>query len=168
MEKNLANILTGCRILCSIFMIFIPLFSAYFYIVYLLCGFSDMIDGTVARKTNSNNEFGARLDTVADCVFLAVSVAKFLPVIEIPGWLWVWIAMIAGIKLRNIVWGWINRKKLISMHTMMNKMTGFLLFLFPLVLHFVELKYSAIVVCAVATYAAIQEWYYIGMGHEIM
>lgn len=31
-----------------------------------------MIDGTVARKTNSDSEFGARFDIVAYFIFVAV------------------------------------------------------------------------------------------------
>ena len=69
MKKHIANIITGSRIVFSFPLLFIPLSSAWFYMFYLLCGFSDMIDGTVARKTKSVSEFGARLDTVSDFVF---------------------------------------------------------------------------------------------------
>ena len=52
----------------------------------------------------------------------------------------------------------------------MNKATGFLLFLLPLTLGFIELKYSYVIVCSVATASAIQEGYFIGtalvMGPE--
>ncbi len=57
LKKYIANIITSCRIVCSILMLFFPGFSVQWYILYLLCGFSDMIDGTVARKTNSDSEF---------------------------------------------------------------------------------------------------------------
>lgn len=50
MKKHIANIITSCRILCSIIMMFFPVFSIMFYIMYLLCGLTDMIDGTIARK----------------------------------------------------------------------------------------------------------------------
>ena len=43
-----------------------------------------MIDGSVARKTNSVSEFGARFDTVADFIFITVSLGKFLPLMHIP------------------------------------------------------------------------------------
>ncbi|MBR5810800.1 MAG: CDP-alcohol phosphatidyltransferase family protein [Bacteroidales bacterium] len=76
-------------------------FSVQFYILYLLCGFSDMIDGTVARWTNSISESGARFDTVADFIFVIVSLIKFLPSIHIPRWLWIWIIMIAILKISN-------------------------------------------------------------------
>lgn len=48
MEKHIANIITISRILCSIWMLFGPVFSAGFYGLYLLCGFTDMVDGLVA------------------------------------------------------------------------------------------------------------------------
>ena len=54
----MANIVTGCRILCSIFIVFSPAFSVRFYVFYLICGLTDMVDGTIARKTNTDSEFG--------------------------------------------------------------------------------------------------------------
>ena len=157
MIKHIANIVTGCRIWGSVILLFFPAFSVEFYIIYLICGFTDMIDGTIARKTNSTSELGAKIDTVADLVFVAVSLIKILPVIHIPMWLWIWGVVIAIIRIGNIIWGYISKKQLISLHTIMNKITGLLLFLLPLTFHFVELKYSSIAVCIIATFAAIQE-----------
>ena len=154
-----ANIITGCRIFFSIVMLFFPVFSYEFFILYLSCGVTDMIDGTLARKTNSVSEFGAKFDTVADFMFVAVSLIKILPVINIPTWLWIWIIVIAIIKIGNIIFGIIYKQKLISLHTSMNKITGLLLFLLPLTLFFIELKYTALVVCIIATFSAIQEGY---------
>ena len=164
MIKHIANILTGCRILGSILLLFFPVFSWEFYIIYLLCGFSDMIDGTIARKTNSTSEFGSKIDTAADLVFVAVSLIKFLPTIHIPQWLWIWGGVIAIIKIGNIIWGYVSKKQFISLHTIMNKVTGLLLFLLPLTVSFVELKHSSIVVCSIATFSAIQEGFYIGIN----
>ena len=123
-----------------------------------------MIDGSVARKTNSVSEFGARFDTVADFIFITVSLGKFLPLMHIPKWLWIWIVLIAIIKICNILCGFIYKKKLITLHTIMNKITGILLFLLPLTLHLVELEYISLVVCPIATFSAIQEGYYIRTG----
>ena len=157
MAKHIANILTGYRILGSILLLFFPAFSVAFYIIYLFCGFSDMIDGTIARKTNSISKFGSQLDTIADLVFAAVSMIRLLPVIHLPQWLWIWCGMIAIIKIGSIIWGYVSKKQFISMHTIMNKATGLLLFLVPLTISFMELKYTAIVVCPIATISAIQE-----------
>ena len=54
-----------------------------------------MVDGMVARRTNTASEFGARLDTAADFVFVVVCLIRLLPAIEIPAWLYVWIGVIA-------------------------------------------------------------------------
>ena len=161
MTKHLANILTGCRIFGSILLLFFPAFSSVFYITYLLCGFSDMTDGTIARKTNSVSKFGSQLDTAADLLFAVVSCIKLLPALRIPGWLWIWIGVIAAIKTGNILWGYVYTKQFISFHTAMNKVTGLLLFLLPLTLSFAELKYTAIAVCSAATLSAVQEGFYV-------
>ena len=166
MRINVANIFTSFRIIGSILLLFIPVFSETFYNIYILCGFSDMIDGTIARKTNSASEFGAKIDTVADLIFVAVSLSKLLSTIYIPGWLWIWVSVIAIIKIGNIIWGHIFKKQFIYFHTIMNKITGLLLFLLPLTLFFVDLKYSSFVVCLVATFSAIQEGVYIAIDCE--
>jgi len=160
MTKHIANILTGCRIFGSVLLLFFPVFSAAFYIIYLFCGFSDMVDGTIARKTNSTSRFGSRLDTIADLIFVMVSLFKLLPAFHIPGWLWIWIGVIAVIRIGNILWGYLSKKQFISLHTIMNKLAGLLLFLLPLTISFVELKYTAIAVCSIATLSAMQEGVY--------
>lgn len=157
----MANIITGCRILCSILLLFVPAFSSTFYILYLVAGFTDMVDGPIARKTNTANEFGSRLDTIADIVFVAACMIKLLPVLTIPTWLCVWIGVIAIIKVFNIISGYIVQKKLVAKHTIMNKVTGAVLFILPLTLSVVDLKYSGGFICTIAILAAIQEGYLI-------
>ena len=159
MKKHIANIITGSRIVFSLPLLFIPLTSAWFYALYLLCGLSDMIDGAVARKTKCASEFGARLDTVSDFVFMTTALIKFVPHLHIPVWLWIWIGVIAMMKLGNAAWGFIRTKKLVSPHTVLNKVTGFLLFLLPMTISFIELTYTLPFVCAVATAAAMHEVY---------
>ena len=166
MKKHIANILTGSRILGSILLLGLPVFTSAFYITYLFCGFTDMIDGTIARKTNSASELGAKIDTAADLVFATVSLIKILPAIPIPQWLWIWGSVIAIIKVSNILWGYVSMKQFISLHTIMNKIAGLLLFLVPVTLPFMEIRYSALVVCAIATVAAIQEMAYIAANCE--
>ena len=164
MKKQIANIITSCRILGSIGLLFCPVFSAYFYGLYIFCGLTDMVDGTIARKTNAVSEFGSRLDTVADFLFVIASFGKLVPVIRIPGWIWVWAAVIGVGKLINLVWGFTQTKKLPNLHTIANKATGLCLFLLPLTMPFADLRYTAPVVCVIATIATIQEGYSIAHG----
>ena len=160
MKKYIANIITASRIVLSLPLLFIPLTSAWFCALYLICGLSDMIDGTVARRTSSASEFGARFDTVSDFVFVTVDLIKFLPHLHIPIWLWIWIGIIAMIKFGNAALGFVRTKKLISPHTVLNKITGLLLFLLPLTINFVDLTYTLPIVCTLATVAAIHEVYF--------
>ncbi len=147
--------------MCSIILLFCPVFSPTFYALYIAAGVSDMLDGAIARKTSTVSEFGSKLDTVADFVMVTLCLIKLLPVIHIPTWLLIWIIVIAVIKAVNLISGYVTRKKIVVLHTIMNKVTGILLFVLPLTLKIIDLKYSGAIASAVATFAAIQE------GHMI-
>ena len=162
--KHIADIITGSRIVFSIAFLSFPPFSPMFYVMYTAAGLTDMIDGTVARKTDTVSAFGAKLDTAADLVFVAVCLIKLLPILDIPMWMYIWIAVIALIKVINIISGYVRQKKWIVPHTLMNKVAGALCFLMPFTLSFIDLKYSSVIVCAAATFAAIQEGHFIRTG----
>ena len=168
MKKQVANLITFCRILGSIGLLFCPVFSACFYGLYIFCGLTDMVDGTIARKTGAFSEFGSRLDTVADFLFVISSFVKLVPEIRIPVWIWVWAAVIAVVKLVNLVRGFTQTKQMPALHTIANKATGLCLFLLPLTISFVDLRYTAPLVCAIATIAAIQEGYYIATDNHMI
>ena len=125
-----------------------------------------MADGIIARRMNTVSEFGEKFDTAADFAFVVVCLIKLLPVINMPAWLCVWIVMIVLIKIINIISGYIVQRKLAAVHSVMNKVTGVSLFILPLTFPIVPLKYLAIPVCAVATIAAVQEWYVISTGRD--
>lgn len=161
-----ANLITGVRILCSIALLFCQPFSPPFIVLYLIAGITDMTDGAMARKTNTTSELGAKLDTAADFVFVAVCLWKLLPSLAVPLWLWIWIVLIALIKMINTISGYVIQKRYVALHTVLNKVTGVLLFLLPMTLPVAELKYSAPLVCTVATLAAIQEGHFIRTGKE--
>lgn len=163
----MANLITSCRILLSLLLLFFPALSPGFYGLYLAAGLSDMLDGLVARRTNTASPLGARLDSMADLLFLAVCLLKLLPVLALPVWLWVWVGMIALLRLVNILSGFVCRKKLVLLHTGANKLTGALLFLLPLSLGFLNISCTAIPLCALASFAAIQEGHFIRTGRDL-
>lgn len=163
---GLANIITGIRVLCSIALLFCPVFSVAFYSLYITAGLTDMADGWVARKTNTVSPLGAKLDTIADVIFVVTCLFKLVPVLEIQTWLYVWIGIIAVIKVINVVFGFVVQKQFVAIHSVMNKVTGILLFVLPLTISFIDLRYSAAVVCFVATVAAVQEGHFIRTGLE--
>ena len=164
LKIRIADLITGMRILCSVALLFCQPFSLSFIVFYLVAGFTDMIDGAVARKTGTTSEFGAKLDTAADFVLVIVCLIKLLPDLHIPMWLIIWIIMIAVIKAINLVSGYVMRKEIVVLHTPMNKVAGILLFVLPLTLTFIDLKYSGVVISTLATFSSIQEGHLIRTG----
>ena len=150
--------------LLSAALIFFPAFSVPFYALYIAAGLSDMLDGAAARMTNTVSGFGEKLDTMADITFFAVCLVKLLPVMDIPLWLYVWTGLIALIKIINIASGYVTQKRFVALHTFANKAAGILLFALPLTFGFIDVRYSAIAVCAAATFAVVQEGHLIRTG----
>ena len=161
-----ADAITAIRIVCSMALLFCTAFAPVFYILYVIAGLTDMADGAVARRTGTASDFGARLDSAADFALVAACLVKLLPELAIPRWLWVWTAVIALVKAVNLVSGYVVQKRLVALHTAMNKAAGALLFLLPLTMPFVPLAFTAPIVCAVATFAAVQEGHFIRTGRE--
>lgn len=158
---DMANVITCCRILSSILIMFVPVLSPCFYVLYVFSGITDILDGYIARKTSTTSMFGANLDSIADFIFVIVCLVKVLPSVDVPQWLWIWIAVIAMIKLINILSGYVYQQRFVMLHTRANKATGLILFLCPISFLLFAVKYIAIPVCAIATFAAIQEGHYI-------
>ena len=153
----IANIITVSRILFSLAMILFPPSSVPFSALYLLCGVTDVLDGYVARKLHTESENGAMLDSAADLFFAAVYAVKILPLLNVPLWVWIWTAIIATAKITGILIASKKAHKLSIEHSIGNKLTGLLLFLLPLSVYIAEVKYGAILVCAVATVTVIKE-----------
>ena len=147
-------------------MLFCRTFSPAFWVFYFAAGLSDILDGALARKLNAVSKTGVKLDTAADVVFVAVCFIKLLPAVEFPLWLLVWIGIIALIKLITVISGFILRKQLVALHTAANKLTGALLFVLPLTIGWIPVSCSGGIVCAAATFAAIQEGHFIRTGRE--
>ena len=157
----IANFVTRLRIVFSLIMLYFPVFSPGFYACYMLAGITDMVDGSVARRFGTESEFGEKLDTVADIIFVAASLYKLLPAIALATGIWIWTGIIAVVKVINIISGFVVQKRFVAVHSLANKITGIALFLLPLTLPFVDIKYTAVLVCMLATFAAVQEGHFI-------
>jgi len=160
----MANIITFVRVICSIALLFCPALSTSFYCLFITAGFTDMIDGTVARKMGTESEFGSKLDTVADIIFVVICAIRILPILDLENWMLIWAGIIAIIKIVNIILGFVVEKRFVAVHSLMNKIAGGLLFALPLTVRVIDLRYFAAIVCVTATFAAIQEGHYIRIG----
>ena len=153
--KRIPNIISALRILGAIGLLFINPASVAFWVIYGLCGISDMLDGYLARKLQAQTKTGAVLDSVADLCLVICCAIRLIPVMQIPTWLWIWAGIIAAIKLVNQVSALVVFKHFCFPHTMANKLTGLLLFLtLPTVFWSIV---PIALVAGVATFAAVQE-----------
>ena len=96
--RNVANYITVSRIIMAIVLFAAEPFSRAFYIIYICCGISDMLDGFIARKTKTESKIGAKLDSAADIIFVVVAMIKILPYLNLTNGLIVWIVFIVFIE----------------------------------------------------------------------
>ena len=148
--KTLPNIITVFRDIGALGLLFFEVEEIAFWVLYLACGISDMLDGFLARKYHSESKTGAMLDSLADIVFVACCCIKLISVLAFPNWIWIWVLVIALIKVINQISALVIYKKCVFPHTIANKVTGFLLFVGIPVTFFVE---SLIPIVIIAIFA---------------
>ena len=160
----LPNIITLFRIAGSLGLLLCDVAGVAYWIIYGLCGISDIADGWLARKLKCVTRTGALLDSVADICFVACCVWKLLPILELPQWLWLWVGVIVAIKVVNQISALVMYRCCCFPHTTANKVTGFLLFIaVPMtVWSIIPISIAA----TVATFAAIHEGHYIRIKNK--
>ena len=102
---NLADIVTLFRIVGAVLLIAIKPTSGLFLLLYTITGVTDVLDGQIARKTNTSSEFGARLDSIADKVFYGVTAFKIIPLLwnMLTPLIWCFIAVTALVRTISYV-----------------------------------------------------------------
>ena len=150
MKHYIPNILTSIRIVAATLLLFTHPLSATFFVLYILCGISDMADDFFARKLNAQTKFGENLYSIADLIFAAICFFKLHNIFS--PWIWMFIVVIATIKFSALAIAWYKNSVLVFHHTLLNKLTGGLLFLsLPF------LQYQPIVIILCLGLAAIEE-----------
>ncbi|MBQ0101393.1 MAG: CDP-alcohol phosphatidyltransferase family protein [Firmicutes bacterium] len=152
-----ADVITVSRILFSVCLFAFSPSSVPFAVLYLLCGISDVLDGYVARKLHTATKRGEILDTVADLFLSVVYILKILPLLRLTVWNYIWTAFIAVIKIIGIILRSKRNTGFCIAHSFSNKLTGFLLYILPMTVKLIDIKYSAAVVCTAATAASADE-----------
>ena len=151
-----------------------------FWVLYVIAGTTDMLDGFLARRWGVESKFGARLDSMADFAFVLAVGYKLFPWLKLPAILWMMIALITLVKAVNAIsayvvkrriecleqreppnlFGWPSRDRQRQSqfpHTKANKLTGVLLFIGMMAVgqsYFIPVAWG---VACIALFAAIQE-----------
>lgn len=154
MLKYIPNIITSMRIVGTAALLFCEPLSPVFYIIYTLCGLSDVLDGFIARMTNTTSEFGTKLDSVADMLYYAVMIFKIFPILieVLPVYVWLTIAAAVLIRITSYITAAIKYRRFASLHTYLNKLTGAAVFSVP---YYIKLSFSATLCLAVAFIAVL-------------
>ena len=158
-SKYIPNIITAVRILGTLFLLWAKLPSLYFFVIYSICGFSDVLDGWLARKTKTTSEFGARLDSVADLLFYGVMLIKLMPVLVkvMPSAFWIAVSCVVIGRLASYIVAAMKYKRFAALHTYLNKLTGLGVFIMPYITQFTGFVYYVMAVCGVAALATFEE-----------
>jgi len=153
--KSLPNLLSLLRMVGSGSLLICDVTGSAFWVIFCLCGISDMADGWLARRLHATTKTGALLDSLADICFVACCAWRLLPFLKLPLWLWIWAAVIVVIKMVNQVSALVKHGKCCFPHTIANKVTGLLLFLAVPLTFWSNVPIT--IVAVVATIAAIHE-----------
>lgn len=135
--KNIANILTVSRIvLAIILLLFFKKISALFLIIYTVAEFTDIIDGTIARKTDSCSHSGAVLDSIAD-LLLAANLLKIIFIMKlITKKIAFWLFITLGIGTLSPIINFIKHKKVFFIHSIPCKIVGGIISIVPFAIFF--------------------------------
>jgi CDP-diacylglycerol--glycerol-3-phosphate 3-phosphatidyltransferase len=165
--RYVPNAITALRIIFSFVLFFVKPFSSLFLFLYVMCGISDILDGYIARKIKASSKTGAILDSIADAVFVGTMLWILIPLLNITDPIKGWILFITLIKLTSLVIGFIKYKQITFLHTYLNKFTGVLLFCFPFIYHQVGMYITGVLLCMIASIAAIEECILIIISKEV-
>ena len=155
--KHIPNILSATRIALCLPLLMVDAMTVPFWVLYVIAGLTDILDGFLARRWGVESKLGARLDSLADFVFVLTVGYKFFPLLKLPATLWMMIGLIALIKVANAISSYMVKRRIEFLHTRANKLTGFFLFIGMMAIgqsYFVPVAW---VIACIALFAAIQE-----------
>ena len=132
--KHLANGITIVRIILAPFLLAMRPLEAAYILIYIICGVSDILDGYVARKMHTTSKMGSKLDSIADFVMMVIVSITLYQIIEWTDFIIAWILIIGLDRIVSLVMVFIKFKELAMLHTYSNKLTGFILFITPLLI----------------------------------
>lgn len=155
------------RIVLCLPLLLVDAMTVPFWTLYVTAGLTDMLDGFLARRWGVESKFGARLDSLADFVFVLAVGYKLFPYLKLPTALWMMIGLIALIKVVNAISSYVVRHRIEYLHTKANKLTGILLFISMMAIgqsYFVSVAWM---IACIALFAAIQEGHLIRSKQDI-
>ena len=182
--KRIPDLLSVLRITLCLPLLLVEAMTVPFWVLYVIAGTTDMLDGFLARRWGVESKFGARLDSLADFVFVLTVGYKLFPWLKLPTTLWIMIGIIALVKTVNAISSYVVRQRIECLeqreppnlfgwpsrdrqrhsqflHTIANKLTGFLLFIGMMTIGQSYFIAVAWMIACFALFADMQEGYLI-------
>ena len=159
--KRIPNLLSMLRIVLCLPLLMADAMTVPFWTLYVTAGTTDMLDGFLARRWDVESKIGARLDSLADFVFVLAVGFKLFPWLKLPAALWMMIGIIVLVKTVNAISSYVVRHRIEYLHTKANKLTGFLLFIGVMTIgqsYFIPVAWM---ISCIALFAALQEGHFI-------
>lgn len=163
MKKNLANFITSLRLVGAICIIFTKTLSKPFFIIYIISGITDALDGFVARKLKIVSDFGSKLDSISDLLFNGITLLKIFPILLIKTPSYVPYLIYAAVAIRALCYLFvgIRFRKFSSRHTIYNKIISGLMFFLPFMTLTPYLTAYCLIILAIGFYSNFDEIMYI-------
>lgn len=155
--KSIPNCISISRMFFSLILFFIKPLSIAFYLIYIICGLSDIIDGFIARKFRAASRLGEKLDSIADMLMIGVLLILLYPIVNPSIEIFIWIIVIFIIRVVSTIVAFKKYHTFAMLHTYGNKITGLVLFLIPILLPFIHSTVLMYIICAIASISAIEE-----------
>lgn len=159
MKKHLANIISSTRITGAIVLFFQKEISPLFLLIYVLCGFTDLIDGPIARKTGATSTLGATLDSIGDVMTYLALTKILISQKLVPTWILAWIISSAVVFAVDTVISKVRFKKFYLPHTYLGKIFGGSVFLLPLAMQVMPHEIWMAIICTIASIHAVELLY---------
>ena len=156
MKKHLANIITSVRIILSPLLFLSDELTGPFIIVYLICAASDLLDGSIARITNSTGTTGAILDTTGDILMYTGMMKVMIVSRKIPLWSVIWLAATLIVHIISAIIAVFRFGNMYFIHSASGKALGGAVFLIPFAFIIGTGSVYMALTCAVSTYSSIE------------
>ena len=151
------NFITLIRIGLAISLFFIKKYSLLFLIIYTICGLTDILDGYIARKTKTESNFGAKLDTISDLIFYIVIFIIMFDIFLKDKICMIFFITILLIRVLSISIVIKKHNEFAILHTYANKLTGLLVFFIPFIIYLDGANVIIYIIGVVALYSSIEE-----------
>jgi CDP-diacylglycerol--glycerol-3-phosphate 3-phosphatidyltransferase len=158
MNRNVPNLISILRILsCALFFI-IGNNTTLFFLVATIIGLSDILDGSLARKYKVQSKLGAQLDSIADSVFF-ISIFIYFCVYKTDLLIQYKYVLIIGVccKILPLIISLAKNRKIISIHTIMNKISGFIVIIGIILIVLFDANQIINIISLVISLAGIEE-----------